>query len=170
MIITCMFFFWTTCVKSSCMRGFQRLLTQLTCLVTSCFLLQLSYVKRLLEPLENEFQHKRRQICNYTYILFCFPVVKCVTYAYFSFFFSWEDPDTREGIFQQRGLVVDCCAILEQVHISSLIGQVGLNNWCFRIALYFCSKQATDLLWASAAFCLLVLSWELNMSLVCGTT
>lgn len=81
------FFFWMTWVKASCMRGFLLLLTQLTCLVTSTFLWKLSYRKRFIEPLENEFQHKRGQICNYTYILFYFPVVKCGIYAYFYFFF-----------------------------------------------------------------------------------
>lgn len=140
-----------TWVKASCMRGFLLLLTQLTCLVTSTFLWKLSYRKRFIEPLENEFQHKRGQICNYTYILFYFPVVKCGIYAYFYFFFSWEDPDTRDGIFQQRGLVVVCCAILKEVHIASLMGQVGFNNWFIRI-LYFCSKQAADLLWLQQHF------------------
>lgn len=79
------------------------------------------------------------------------------------FFVSWEDPDTMDGVFQQRGFVVACCAILQQVHIASLMGQVGSNNWFIRILLYFCSKQAADLLWAPTAFCLVVLSWDLRL-------
>lgn len=64
--------------------------------------------------------------------------------------------------FSNENCTMISCASLAQVHTAGLMGQVGFNNWFLRIFWYFCSRQAAGLLWAPAAFCLLVLSSDLR--------
>lgn len=58
------------------------------------------------------------------------------------FFLSWEDPDTRDGIFQQRGLVVVCsenkCILEVQWDKLDLI--IGLLGYSY---IFVASRQQT---------------------------